>query len=565
MATATEAGAVQGEVLRIPLGKLKEAAYNPRQHFNEKELADLVESVKSKGVINPILARPVNGHFEIIAGARRFRASKAAGLKDAPVLVRALNDQEALEVAVIDNLQRVDVHPLDEAGGYKALLGQPGYDVAAIAAKVGKSESFIYQRLKLAELITPVKKAFWDEEITFAHAIQIARLQEKDQEAALEECFSEARFSGKRLKRQEILSTRELATWIHDNITLNLSGAPWKKDDAQLVPKAGACNVCPKRTGNCPQLFPEISNKDVCTDRECFNQKAEAFVAKRIAEQEEKGKTIVRITDQWQTRKEGVLGDNGYRVVAGQKACSDTKLGIFIDGPKRATVTTICTKPDECKVHRPRSTYQSNGLPKRSAAEEKKRQDELHKERIRVRSRTMIFKATIEGISKLDRTLLNQLAADLSDNAHGEEFYELYGEFGDKVPNRKGIEALGETGLARLIAASMICHHEDEQIIAEAKRHGVKVADLQRIAKHFCDFERDHKERVKKWKNRVASQAKSYEEPTCTGCGCTETTACKVPFPMPNDVDAVRGCSWSEINKKSNAGTCSACAETDEK
>lgn len=339
MTTATEAGAVQGEVLRIPLGKLKEAAYNPRQHFNDKELADLVESVKAKGVINPILARPVNGHFEIIAGARRFRASKAAGLKDAPVLVRALNDQEALEVAVIDNLQRVDVHPLDEAGGYKALLDQPGYDVAGIAAKVGKSASYVYQRLKLAELIEPAKKAFWKDEIAAGHAVQIARLRAEDQKDVIEV-----------LGRQSF-TTRELADFIERRYHLDLHAAPFRKDDARLVPEAGPCTTCPRRTGTTPELFPDVKKKDTCLDKACYDAKWQAWKQLKLAEVGARAEQAVLVSDKdsWEIDKndpryKDVLPAGGWHS-AGKK-CGAVFVGIAADGKRIGQEFAVCTAKD---------------------------------------------------------------------------------------------------------------------------------------------------------------------------------------------------------------------------
>jgi ParB family chromosome partitioning protein len=545
MTTETE---TKTAIISCPLSQLREAKYNPRHHFDEKQLAELVESVKAKGVLNPILVRPMNDRFEIVGGTRRFRAARSAGLSEIPCIVRELSDQEALEVAVIDNLQRADVHPLDEAEGYVALLEHPGYDVAAIAAKVGKSQSYVYQRLKLAELIEPAKKAFWKDELTAGHAVLIARLQPKDQEDAFHECFHEYN-----RKRDQVISVRDLAGWIRNNITLDLNSAPWKKDDATLVAKAGACTACPKRTGNCAQLFPEISEKDVCTDRGCFQSKAEAFIARRIAEQEAKGKKVVRISDSWQAPK-GTLGTDAYKAATNGKTCKSTKFGIFVDGPRRGSVTTICTGGYDCKTHSSHTYSSGGGTRGRSADEEKKHQAELHKERIRVRARTLVFKAAVEAVKKLDRTHLNTIASDLIDNAYGDDFDAIY----EKSPSPKEIEKLDEPEFAKVLVAAYLAPHGDDAVIAEAKRQKVNVAGLQKLAKDQCDAELALKERQKKWKNRVASQSKTFDLPTCTGCGCTPATACMDP-------GTLGPCKWMKLNEKTNAGTCSACAEIEKK
>jgi ParB family transcriptional regulator, chromosome partitioning protein len=117
---------VVSSIQDIPLGKIHESKTNPRRQFDEKELAELAANIKQHGVLQPILVRPlpkgIADSFELVAGARRYRASKLAGRKSIPATVRELTDAEALEVQVIENVQRVDVHPLDEAQGYAALL-----------------------------------------------------------------------------------------------------------------------------------------------------------------------------------------------------------------------------------------------------------------------------------------------------------------------------------------------------------------------------------------------------------------------------------------------------------
>jgi ParB/RepB/Spo0J family partition protein len=179
------------EFKQIQLEDLKESPYNPRRSFDDDTLKELTDSIKAKGILSPLLVRAVNNHFEIVGGARRYRAAKKAGLKFVPCTVRKFTDDEALEAAVIDNLQRQDVAPLEEARGYQELLKR-GHKVEDLAKKTGKSERYIYARLELQKLAPAVQRALDDGKITASHAQEIARLDnEEDQKEVLEKAVVE--------------------------------------------------------------------------------------------------------------------------------------------------------------------------------------------------------------------------------------------------------------------------------------------------------------------------------------------------------------------------------------
>ena len=116
------------EYVSVPLAELVESSTNPRKTFDEEKLGELAESIRSKGVLSPLLARKVNGHFEIVSGARRYRAAQRVGLPEVPVRIVILDDAEILETQIIENIQRADVHPFDEAQGFRALLEGQGSD-----------------------------------------------------------------------------------------------------------------------------------------------------------------------------------------------------------------------------------------------------------------------------------------------------------------------------------------------------------------------------------------------------------------------------------------------------
>jgi len=138
------------EYRNLPLAVLTESKTNPRRIFEDAALKELAASIRSQGVLSPLLVRPLNERsFEIVAGARRYRAAQMAESETIPVRIVNLTDAEALEAQLIENLQRRDVHPLEEAQGFRALLNleEPKYSIEQIAAKTGKSSVYCAQRL----------------------------------------------------------------------------------------------------------------------------------------------------------------------------------------------------------------------------------------------------------------------------------------------------------------------------------------------------------------------------------------------------------------------------------
>ena len=133
------------EYVNVPLAGLVESSTNPRKTFDKERLEELAESIRCKGILSPLLTRRVNSHFEIVSGARRYRAAKLAGVREAPVRIVVLTDAEALETQIIENLLRSDVHPFEEAQGFRALLEreEAAYTIEKIAAKTGKSAAYI--------------------------------------------------------------------------------------------------------------------------------------------------------------------------------------------------------------------------------------------------------------------------------------------------------------------------------------------------------------------------------------------------------------------------------------
>lgn len=164
-------------VRQIPLVQIGANPDQPRKTFTESELADLATSIKEKGVLQPILLRNVSGKghsYEIVAGERRFRAAKMAGLNEIPALVKTLDDNNAMEIALIENVQRENLNPIEEARAYKNLMECCDYELPDVARLIGKSESYIRNMLRLTSLPESVQGLVEQGELSASHARTIA-------------------------------------------------------------------------------------------------------------------------------------------------------------------------------------------------------------------------------------------------------------------------------------------------------------------------------------------------------------------------------------------------------
>src|SRR6266850_8245933 len=319
--SATEAVKSSKEYLTIPIVDLTESSTNPRKVFDEEQLEELAGSIRSKGVLSPLLVRRTNGHFEIITGARRYRAAQRAGLDEIPVRIGVFTDEEALEIQIIENIQRTDVHPFEEAQGFRALLDRQGadYSIEKIAAKTGKAASFIAKRLKLLDLTQPAADAFTAGHIGVEHALLIAKLAPEMQEKALAHCF-DGYYAANDADRSLVPVSR-LQAWIAQNIYLSLKSVPFSKDEETLVPEAGSCANCPKRTGFNALLFSEV-REDSCVDATCFNRKLDAHIAQRVT----KMPNLVMISQNYNTTGDTpILARRNYVEVVTRKPKKDAR------------------------------------------------------------------------------------------------------------------------------------------------------------------------------------------------------------------------------------------------
>jgi ParB family chromosome partitioning protein len=162
----------EGEQRLVAIEQIRAGRLNPRKEFREGELAELAESIRQKGLVQPILVRPdpETGGYEIVAGERRWRASQKAGLHTLPVIVRELSDQEVLELAIIENVQRADLNPIEEATGYHELVERFGYTQERLAEVIGKSRSHLTNTVRLLRLPDSVQAMLREGKLTAGHA-----------------------------------------------------------------------------------------------------------------------------------------------------------------------------------------------------------------------------------------------------------------------------------------------------------------------------------------------------------------------------------------------------------
>jgi ParB family chromosome partitioning protein len=386
------------------------------------------ESIRTQGVLSPLLVRPLteNG-FEIIAGARRYRAAQMAEQGTVPVRVVHLSDAEALTAQLVENLIRAEIHPMEEAQGFRALLDleEPKYTIEQIAAKVGKTPSFVAQRLKLVDLVPTAVEAFYADAIGVGHALLLARLPADQQEIALKACFKEI-YNGGEKPTRILLPVRNLQFWIDSNILLVLKDAPFNKRDAQLVPSAGSCANCPKRTGGNKLLFTDFGKQDACTDPTCYQAKIKAHVAQTIAAKPE----LVQVSTAYGGQKEGspILPRNKYTAIRDEKpkskeearrpefkVCKFTTEAIITEGSDVGTIHKVCANPS-CSVHHPTQTGSRND-EKWKAEQEKQRKEQAIANATGLRVLTAIGSAVPVRLMKRDLLfVIERLVSTMEEN-----------------------------------------------------------------------------------------------------------------------------------------------------
>jgi len=254
---------IVNSVREVKLSQIVASTYNQRKFFDEQALKDLSESILQHGILQPVLLRKVGKKFEIVYGERRFRAAQLAGLSTIPANIRELTDGQALEMSVIENLQRENIKPMEESAGFIALLETKKYDYAALAKKIGKSEVYVRNRVKLNDLITEVATMIDNEEVNIGIGLMIATYPEDIQyDVYLNHLKVKSGYSwwGK-------LSTVEFKRSIESTYSLLLENYQFDKSQ---------CVNCPHNTDTY-NIFPADGDAK-CTKRPCLIEKNTKYI-----------------------------------------------------------------------------------------------------------------------------------------------------------------------------------------------------------------------------------------------------------------------------------------------
>lgn len=288
---------------------------NPRKRRDAKRDRELADSVSRHGVLQPILVRPNPAgtpEWQIVIGERRWSAARAAGLETIPARWVQLADPDCIEIMLIENGQRDDLDPVEEAQTYHRLHTECGLSLSEIAARVSKAKSTVHQRVRLMDAHPAVLKALAEGHLELSVAELIARAVAPSQhEEILEEVAGTDDWSGH--------TYREVKAIVEHHYTLRLADVPWKLDDAELIRAAGACTVCPKRTGAQPELFTDGFAADRCVDRDCYNLKMEASRDRAIAEAAASGAEVLAedaAQDVLDRRGSGIKASSGFVDIA---------------------------------------------------------------------------------------------------------------------------------------------------------------------------------------------------------------------------------------------------------
>lgn len=253
-------------IVNVAVENIQPSSFNPRKHFGETEIHELSCSIKTQGILQPITLRPTSeqGKYEIVCGERRYKAAVIAELKEIPAIIRELSDTQAKEIAITENLQRKDVTPMEEAHAYKELIESQQYDIAALAARFGKSETYIHSRLKFTALISEIAELLETDVITVSVATEICKYEADIQKEVYDQHL--ANENGYNCWRG--LKATEVAKRIKDNYTTALHQYKFDKS---------SCSICQYNT-NTMRLFVDSADCGNCMNKTCLRDKNKAYI-----------------------------------------------------------------------------------------------------------------------------------------------------------------------------------------------------------------------------------------------------------------------------------------------
>ena len=358
-----------GELRWIRLEQIVESRWNPRKHFDPAKLAEMAESLKVNGQLTPIVVRPVKSKlsfspstdkYEIGAGHRRFRAAPIAGLTHLLAVVRLLDDVAFLELLTIENKQREDVTPLDEAAGFRLLMEKAGYDVPKLAARVGLSTKYVYDRVKLLQLVPAARQLLESGTITAGHAIILARLSPTDQKRAMGN-LKEVVDGGYGSRGDSLLLRADNAAEgelpLHDQV---------RPVTVREFQQAVQDKIRARPESMDPFLFPE-SVKALEAAKEEKLSVIHITREYRVDDDARDEKIKTYGAQAWK-RADGVAEEKwGTGRPVRSKPCAWSRYGFVAAGPGQGEVFRVCINKQKCAIHWPEQVKAARAAAKRAA------------------------------------------------------------------------------------------------------------------------------------------------------------------------------------------------------
>lgn len=421
---------IEETVEQVPL-KAIAVASNVRSDMDAKKLDELVQSIAQGGIRQPLIVRPqraagqvVPKKFELVTGHRRFAAAGKLELASVPCIVREIADADFKLEQLVENVQREDLQPLDRAAGFAELKAM-GFDAQQIAAKVGMARSTVELGLHLNDLIPAGKKALRDGQLPLGAANELALVPVELQGKALKELLDDRRHDG------EITVTRAREL-LRSEFRLELGDAPFGLKDAELVPEAGACAMCPKRTGAQPELFGE-KKPDICTDVGCYRRKEGAW----LKLQEKAGRKVMsssQVASEFETYGlEPHLKYNSEYVLADEKNYTSGKTRRQELGKEGAEKIVLARSPQgpvvELVKRSDLPTAKAEKAPKHQKSAAEKRQAEQARVRRLVAERALTAIATAADNKEVTRADFVELLVDELLDSVGNDRRKLLASF----------------------------------------------------------------------------------------------------------------------------------------
>lgn len=419
------------EFRQLSIDTVHESATNSRRAFSEASLEELAASIRRHGVLQPILVRPNADGFVLVAGARRLRAAKLANCPTIPARVLDIDDAAADDATIIENLQRENISPLEEAESYQRVLAG-GRSIDELAAQVGKSKAYLYQRMSLTRLVPQAQDLVARDILPLSYALKVATVPAERQVAALEQCFRPL-FRGEDARRDQLEPLAQLTTWIEKQVRLD----PKSEDTSVLLPAL-----------------------------------AEQVVS---AEQERDASVLALSTMHFHTDKtepKPILAKS-WKLAEGKAKCQHARPGVIVLGEGQGTFLQVCIAKKTCQKHwgRPKGSTPSANTNAEADAERERQEAQWAKqqaeaERWRTELRPRAIRLIAERTAKLPwsrsllRLLLNEYRVD-------DLYIEIVGK-PDTLPVRRYPQALA-------VAIAMRHSWRREDLIPVAKQLGIKL------------------------------------------------------------------------------------------